>query len=68
MTRDPIKYVSIDFTYVDEYGETRLCKTVEEDYLGESQLGVLNAIYLDFLGACGFYTAGKRVELVDDTY
>jgi len=68
MTKDPNNYITIDFTYEDEYeGVTRLQKTVEPDYIGESELGVLIQLYKDFLLACGFtYLADRRIEFVED--
>jgi hypothetical protein len=60
--------VSVDFTYVDEFGmPTHMCKTVESDYLGGSQLDVLGDLFKDFLLACGFnYLASKKIEWVKD--
>jgi len=68
MTKDPNNYITIDFTYEDEYeGVTRLQKTVEPDYIGESELGVLIQLYKDFLLVCGFtYLADRRIEFVED--
>ena len=68
MTTEPNRYVSIDFSYTDEYEEeTRLCKVVSNDYLGETQLGVLNELYKSFLLAAGFtYLGDKRIEFVDE--
>lgn len=60
--------VSVDFTYTDELGcSTRMCKTVESDYLGGSQLNVLCDLFQEFLLACGFsYLAGKKIEWIED--
>ena len=68
MVKEPLGFVDIDFTYTDEYGNrTCLIKTVESNYMGEGELGVLNDLFHDFLLACGFsYLADKRVEWVED--
>jgi hypothetical protein len=65
---DEFETVSVDFTYVDEMGmPTHMCKTVESDYLGGSQLEVVDDLFKDFLLACGFsYLSSKRIEWVDD--
>jgi hypothetical protein len=66
--RDYEGTVSVDFTYIDELGmPTHMCKTVESDYLGGSELDVLDDLFKDFLLACGFsYLANKRIEWVKD--
>lgn len=60
--------VSATFSYTDEFGETcTVSKDVSADYMGETQLGVIDQLYHDFLLACGYtYLADKRVEWVDD--
>lgn len=60
--------VTVDFTYFDEFGmPVHMCKTVESDYLGGSQLEVLDDLFKDFLLACGFsYLASKKIEWVKD--
>lgn len=66
--RDFNETVSVDFTYVDEFGmPTHMCKTVESDYLGGSQLEVLGDLFKDFLLAVGFsYLGNKRIKWVED--
>lgn len=66
--KEPSGRVSICFSYTDEYDNvTYIDKSVENDYMGESELGVLNELFHDFILACGFtYLADKRVEWVDD--
>lgn len=60
--------VTVDFTYVDEFGmPTHMCKTVDSDYLGGSQLDVIDDLFKDFLLACGFtYLHNKKIEWVKD--
>lgn len=60
--------ISVDFTYIDDEGmSTHMCKTVESDYLGGSQLEVVGDLFKDFLLACGFsYLSNKRIEWVED--
>lgn len=61
-------YVDIDFSYTDEFGnKTNLMKTVEPDYMNESELGVLNELFHDFVLACGFsYLHDKCIEWVEN--
>lgn len=65
--REPNEFITVDFNYVDEFdNETRMCKTVDSDYLGETQLGVLLELFKDYLLCCGFtYLADKKIEFVD---
>lgn len=66
--REFLETVSVDFTYVDEAGmPTHMCKTVENDYLGGSQLEVVGDLFKEFLLACGFtYLSNKRIDWVKD--
>lgn len=65
---DLIETVSVEFAYIDELGmPTHMCKTVESDYMGGSQLEVIGDLFKDFLLACGFtYLSDKRIEWVKD--
>lgn len=68
MVNEPSGYVNVCFEYTDEFGDTTILdKTVDADYMGETQLGVLNELFHDFMLANGFtYLHDKRVEWVDD--
>lgn len=68
MVNEPNKYISVDFTYTDEYEEeARMLRTVVSDYLGGSQMDVICDLFCDFLKMCGFSNAeGKRIALVED--
>lgn len=60
--------VSVDFTYIDEYGyPTHMCKTVESTYLGGCQLNVLDDLFKDFLLAVGFsYLSNRKIKWIED--
>lgn len=66
--KEPNGYISVDFTYTDEFENTTyVSKKVDSDYMGESELDIIGDLFHDFIMACGFtFLADKRVEWVED--
>lgn len=49
-------YVEVEMRYVSQYGEeSTIMKKLPIDYLGLSELEIINEVYKSFLHGCGFY-------------
>ena len=68
MIKESSGIVNACFEYTDEFGNTTILnKTVDSNYMMETQIGVLNELFKDFILASGFsYLGNKRIEWVED--